>query len=293
MKLKFFTLFVILLSLASASFSQDNGARDSLKMVVISPALQGGLPSQPFIVACSVFVDANDLTTLQFAFKWNNVDLVLDSVDTAGTFLQFKNMDVGPFFYLDDNVQVSIDSNIAICSGTSIDSNFVSSPAWQFLANYHFTISNWSATSGAIHIDTVQHPDYASTEYIFVPTPIISQAYRPAWKGPINITFTGINETDPSNIPISFELEQNFPNPFNPSTKIKYALPTISHVSIRVYNLLGQEITSLVNEEKSAGTYETVWNGLDKSNNEVASGIYFYKLIAGDFVETKKMMLIK
>jgi hypothetical protein len=104
---------------------------------------------------------------------------------------------------------------------------------------------------------------------------------------------TAINESNTDILPISFELEQNYPNPFNPTTSIRFGLPTKSHVSIKVYNLLGQEITSLVNEELSAGTHTTEWDGRDKSRTEVASGIYFYKLIAGDFVDTKKMMLIK
>jgi hypothetical protein len=104
---------------------------------------------------------------------------------------------------------------------------------------------------------------------------------------------TAINESNTDILPISFELEQNYPNPFNPTTSIRFGLPTKSHVSIKVYNLLGQEITSLVNEELSAGTHTTEWDGRDKSRTEVASGIYFYKLIAGDFIDTKKMMLIK
>ncbi len=293
MKLKDFTLCTILFLISSVAFSQDSGNPDSLKIVVSSPALQVGLPSQPLTVACSVFIDANELTTLQFAFQWDNADLVLDSADTEGASQQFKNMEVGPFYYLDDNVLTSIDSNIAICSGTSIDSNFSSSLSWQFLATYHFTVLNWSAASGAINIDTVQLPGNAATEYIFVPTPIVSQDYDPVWKGPINISPTGIKDSDPNNIPASFELAQNFPNPFNPTTSIKFGLPAKSHANIKVYNLLGQEIAILVDQELPAGTYTAEWDGRDKNNTEVASGIYFYKLVAGDFIDTKKMMLVK
>jgi photosystem II stability/assembly factor-like uncharacterized protein len=91
-----------------------------------------------------------------------------------------------------------------------------------------------------------------------------------------------------SNLPNSFILSQNFPNPFNPFTKIKYSVPQISQVQIKIYDVLGNEIETLVNEEKPAGTYEVTWNAAN-----LPSGVYFYQLWAGDFVDTKKMILIK
>jgi len=85
-----------------------------------------------------------------------------------------------------------------------------------------------------------------------------------------------------------FSLAQNYPNPFNPTTSIKYQVPEISFVTIKIYDVLGNEITTLVNEEKSAGIYEIEFNG-----TELPSGIYFYSLQAGNFVETRKMILLK
>jgi len=89
-------------------------------------------------------------------------------------------------------------------------------------------------------------------------------------------------------IPEGFSLQQNYPNPFNPSTTIRYSLPSSSRVKLVVYDLLGREIAILVDEEQSAGWKETEWNSKD-----VSSGIYFYKLTAGTFVDTKTMSLIK
>ncbi len=86
----------------------------------------------------------------------------------------------------------------------------------------------------------------------------------------------------------SFLLSQNYPNPFNPTTKIKYQIPELSFVTIKVYDVLGNEITILVNEEKPAGSYE-----IEFSASTFPSGIYFYQLKAGSFVETKKMVLLK
>jgi len=85
-----------------------------------------------------------------------------------------------------------------------------------------------------------------------------------------------------------FYLEQNYPNPFNPSTSIQYRVSSISNVSLKVYDVIGNEVATLVNEEKSAGSYEVNFNAAGLS-----SGIYFYKLQAGSLVETKKMILLK
>jgi len=88
-------------------------------------------------------------------------------------------------------------------------------------------------------------------------------------------------------VPSSFELKQNYPNPFNPSTTIGYSLPKTENVSLRVFNTLGQEVASLVNEQKAAGYYQSTWNA------NVPSGIYYYRLQAADFIETKKAILLK
>ncbi len=86
----------------------------------------------------------------------------------------------------------------------------------------------------------------------------------------------------------NYNLEQNYPNPFNPATTIKYQIPELSFVTIKIYDVLGKEITSLVNEEKTVGSYELTWYA-----EQLPSGIYFYQLRAGNFVETKKMVFLK
>jgi hypothetical protein len=89
-------------------------------------------------------------------------------------------------------------------------------------------------------------------------------------------------------IPDKYELNQNYPNPFNPATKINFALPKDGFVKITIFDLLGREIRTLVNESKTAGYYS-----VDFSGENLSSGFYFYKMETGSFVETKKMMLIK
>lgn len=109
---------------------------------------------------------------------------------------------------------------------------------------------------------------------------------------------TGINPG--AAVPDEFELEQNFPNPFNPSTKIRYHLPDESFVTLKVYNLLGREVSRLVNRKQPAGTYEYTFNSekLSSDRTGLPSGIYFYKLTAvnssgKEMIQTRKMTLIK
>jgi len=100
-------------------------------------------------------------------------------------------------------------------------------------------------------------------------------------------------EADLSQLPDHFDLGQNYPNPFNPSTVIEYALPQRSNVQITIYNVCGQKVRALKDETEEAGYKSVVWDGKDGSGAEVATGIYFYRIVAKDFVKTKKMTLIK
>jgi photosystem II stability/assembly factor-like uncharacterized protein len=102
-----------------------------------------------------------------------------------------------------------------------------------------------------------------------------------------SVLFTGINNNN-NNIPVEYSLEQNYPNPFNPTTVIKYALPRSSNVSLKIYDMLGNEVKTVVNEFKTAGTYSVNFDA-----SSLSSGVYFYKIVAGDFTDAKKMTLVK
>lgn len=97
----------------------------------------------------------------------------------------------------------------------------------------------------------------------------------------------GVNPNG-TNLPDKFVLEQNYPNPFNPTTNIRFSLPQATNVQLIIYNSMGQEVKSLVNEYKNAGSYTVDFNA-----SSLASGTYFYKLITNEFTETKKMTLVK
>ncbi len=109
-----------------------------------------------------------------------------------------------------------------------------------------------------------------------------------------SFTYSDIIEVE-VDAPIEFSLEQNYPNPFNPSTTIRYQVPERSFITLKVYDILGNEIATLVTEEKPAGSYEVEFNSHSGLSGikELPSGIYFYKLQAGNFVQTKKMILLK
>ncbi len=104
---------------------------------------------------------------------------------------------------------------------------------------------------------------------------------------------TGIGEEKGFEVPKSFILHQNYPNPFNPSTNISYQLSKPSHVVLTIYNLLGQEINSLVNEIQAPGAISVSWNGRNEVGERVGSGVYFYQLQVNAEIQIKKMLLLQ
>ncbi|HKW13682.1 MAG TPA: FlgD immunoglobulin-like domain containing protein, partial [Candidatus Krumholzibacteria bacterium] len=88
-------------------------------------------------------------------------------------------------------------------------------------------------------------------------------------------------------------LEQNFPNPFNPQTTIAFSIQKASNVHLSIYDVTGSRVRDLVDEKRVPGAYRVVWDGLNQKGNSVASGVYFYKLTAGEFTSAKKMVLLK
>ncbi|MBK7499775.1 MAG: T9SS type A sorting domain-containing protein [Ignavibacteriales bacterium] len=102
------------------------------------------------------------------------------------------------------------------------------------------------------------------------------------------MTYYNLAETVVFGAPDRFELSQNYPNPFNPNTTISFSIPQKSDVSVKIYDILGNEVTTLVNETREAGRYNVNFNASNYS-----SGVYFYTIKAGNFNETKKMTLLK
>ncbi|NOZ57582.1 MAG: T9SS type A sorting domain-containing protein [Calditrichaeota bacterium] len=179
----------------------------------------------------------------------------------------------------------------------------VTTTATEFPSNGTITISD-STGSATVFID--RDTDIAGTPVVaqtFDIIGIVGQYDResPYWQGyqlmprskadlPLA---TGVDEKGNSTLPKQFALYQNYPNPFNPTTTIRYDLPKAVHVKIDVYNVLGQKVATLVDEEQLPGFKSVVWDGRDDFGQPVSSGTYIYRIQAGDFVRTRKMTMLK
>lgn len=106
-------------------------------------------------------------------------------------------------------------------------------------------------------------------------------------------TGTGIDNQAQNNLPTHFALEQNFPNPFNPSTEIRFALARNEKVQINIYNILGQKVKTLLSKNLNAGIHSVKWDGSNNYGTKLPSGVYFYKMKAGSFVKVKKMLYLR
>jgi len=109
----------------------------------------------------------------------------------------------------------------------------------------------------------------------------------------LNENFQSLGAVEVAAIPTVFALEQNYPNPFNPSTTIRYQIPNDASVNLVIYNVQGQKIRTLVGKEQKSGYYSVVWDGRNDAGQTVSTGLYLYRVQAGSFVATQKMLMLK
>ncbi|MCB0724202.1 MAG: T9SS type A sorting domain-containing protein [Ignavibacteriae bacterium] len=155
------------------------------------------------------------------------------------------------------------------------------------------TCDNSTGTSLPVGAATWDEPmNSGSTTFTYIITVAGTYNYKciphfPSMVGTINATVSSIFQTS-SSLPERYNLNQNYPNPFNPSTNIKFDIANTGPVKITIYNSLGMQVETLVNENLSPGSYQVNWNA-----SSISSGTYFYRIETDGFVETKKMLLIK
>ncbi len=153
----------------------------------------------------------------------------------------------------------------------------------------NYKLNNYVLSSGGV---VISNSDYAVN--VTIGQPSIGNSSDDLYESNIGFwyqysqTITDLKETWTFEIPKKFELYQNFPNPFNPATKIRYSIAKEGLVTLKIFNIIGEEVAVLVNKEKSSGMYEIDFNAAS-----IPSGVYFYQLKAADFIQTKKMILIK
>ncbi len=232
------------------------------------------------------------LIGMSAGFTWSNQNLRLDSV-AIEDFVD-SAFDIGPFTYRDTTLATSnseqqfLFAGVAGFSASGVDGNAGGSRLW---ATYYFTLLDWSGIDNdGVKIDTLKFD--LGSDLLFVADGQL--LFKPIWTGPVVFgSPTDVRSVDAPSLPGSFRLGQNFPNPFNPVTEIEFDLPVRSDVTLSVFNILGQEVARLVDNELSAGSYIVDWDGTSDNGNSVASGIYFYRLQAENFSNTKKMVLVK
>ncbi len=153
-----------------------------------------------------------------------------------------------------------------------------------------------SCSSTAICLDSTFWPPPLASRLIFIR--IDAESYTPRHFLPVRDSiYTGVKWieglTEEESKPSAFLLSQNYPNPFNPVTNFKFSLPRASHVKIEIFNIVGQRVKTLLDEDMKAGVFVVDWNGEDEKGVEVSSGIYFYRVIAGNRSDIKKMVLLR
>ncbi len=175
-----------------------------------------------------------------------------------------------------------------------------------FVAARNYTITDPSDQSGAAVLRTPSASDTKITD-VSIPTgafafegilgqfssanPAAGYQFHPVLATDISPA-SGVDEPS-AELPAQFALLQNYPNPFNPSTNIRYDLPQAVRVKLVIYNLLGEKVRTLVDASESAGAKQITWNGLNDRGARVASGVYVYRIEAGTFVATRKLLMMK
>ncbi len=181
-----------------------------------------------------------------------------------------------------------------LIGGSRLD-NLLEAGPLEHMVNYYFTLELVDMTEGTFAVNPGKVGP--AGDFIFVTT--TGSTYVPGFSGPLN--FNVINDgdgiilgaDDATGIPDIYSLSQNYPNPFNPITSVDFSLARMSDVTIMVFNVLGQQVKTLVNGEMSAGQHSVTWEGDDNRGDAVASGIYFYKMVSDEFVKTRKMVLMR
>ena len=143
---------------------------------------------------------------------------------------------------------------------------------------------------GQFCIDSTAFASASPYDWLFLDDPAVSFNGPYCWTV---VPSAAVDYEDQDLTPVTFELKQNYPNPFNSQTNIEFSIPQSDHVTLTVYNVLGQEVKTLVDRYLEAGTYSAKWNGDDGGEMPLATGTYFYQLESGAFATTRKMTLIK
>tara|TARA_B100001250_G_C19703820_1_gene746017 strand:+ start:95 stop:1033 length:939 start_codon:yes stop_codon:yes gene_type:complete len=310
---KIFSIVLFLSLLISSSWADMNCPADSAYHVDMRTMLPDGSPNPTYglqistgLCACVSFIDGVSITGNEITFTINIVDnepirgieldifhdfsdLTYSGVSRGEKLQGLVNDEGNPTSdmtilgnWVEDHVKILAYSvNRARTEGNGVEGNLVhltytlaDGASLPDNISFYFTVVNIPGTSLNPELLNVvcSYPD----------------ADNPA------VVNTAVASADEGSLlPSEYALFQNYPNPFNPSTQISFDVPNSEFVTLRVYNLLGQDVKMLINQSMAPGRYTVEWNGNDMLNNDVASGVYFYELRGESFISRKKMLLIR
>ena len=310
---KISSIFLTLIFMVSSSWADINCPADSSYHVDMRTMLPDGSPNPTYgleistgLCACVNFINGVDITGSEITFTINIVDnepirgIELDIYHDFSD-LTYSGVSRG------DKLQGLVNDEGDPTSDMTILGNWVEDHVKVLAYSVNRARTEGNGVEGnLLHLtytlaDGVSLPDNVSFYFTIVNIPGTSLnpellnvvCSYPSQDSPATVNTTVASADEGSLLPSEYALFQNYPNPFNPSTQITFDVPTSEVVMLRVYNLLGQDVQTLINKSMAPGRYTVEWNGNDMLNNDVASGVYFYELRGESFISRKKMLLIR
>ena len=307
------SIFLALIFMVSSSWADINCPADSSYHVDMRTMLPDGSPNPTYgleistgLCACVNFINGVDITGSEITFTINIVDnepirgIELDIYHDFSD-LTYSGVSRG------DKLQGLVNDEGDPTSDMTILGNWVEDHVKVLAYSVNRARTEGNGVEGnLLHLtytlaDGVSLPDNVSFYFTVVNIPGTSLnpellnvvCSYPSQDSPATVNTTVASADEGSILPSEYALFQNYPNPFNPSTQITFDVPTSEVVMLRVYNLLGQDVQTLINKSMAPGRYTVEWNGNDMLNNDVASGVYFYELRGESFISRKKMLLIR
>jgi len=310
---KIFSIVLFLSLMISSSWADMNCPADSAYHVDMRTMLPDGSPNPTYglqistgLCACVSFIDGVSITGNEITFTINIVDnepirgieldifhdfsdLTYSGVSRGEKLQGLVNDEGNPTSdmtilgnWVEDHVKILAYSvNRARTEGNGVEGNLVhltytlaDGASLPDNISFYFTVVNIPGTS--------LNPELLNVVCSY-----------PDADNPVVVNTAVASADEGSLLPSEYALFQNYPNPFNPSTQISFDVPNSEFVTLRVYNLLGQDVKTLINQSMTPGRYTVEWNGNDMLNNDVASGVYFYELRGESFISRKKMLLIR
>ena len=306
-------ILITLIFMVSSSWADITCPADSSYHIDMRTMLPDGSPNPTYgleistgLCACVNFINGVDITGSEVTFTINIVDnepirgieldifhdfadLTYSGVSRGEKLQELVNDEGNPTSdmtilgnWVDDHVKVLAYSvNRARTEGNGMEGNLLhlaytlaDGASLPENISFYFTVVNIPGTS--------LNPELLNVVCSY-----------PSQDSPAVVNTTVASADQRSILPSEYALFQNYPNPFNPNTQITFDVPASELVMLRVFNLLGQDVHTLINKSMTPGRYTVEWNGNDMLNNEVASGVYFYELRGKSFISRKKMLLIR